>query len=83
MSIASTLISCGQNTAVAKGALKKLMFGVALGVLAAETCLPAVQAQETAASTAENSGADDDRMKKLGVVTVTARRKEETLQERM
>ncbi len=81
MSLVSTLNSRGQKSTAEKGGLKTLMLGVALSVLATEALLPAAKADEPAAPVAQNGDQDEERMRKLGVVTVTARRKEETLQE--
>ncbi len=81
MSLISTLNSRGQKSTAEKGGLKTLMLGVALSVLATEALLPAAKAEEPAAPVAQSGDQDEARMRKLGVVTVTARRKEETLQE--
>ena len=81
MSLVSTSIQPAEKQAVEKSRLKTLMLGVALSVLATEAALPAVMADEPASTTSKDETDDADRMKKLGVVTVTARRKEETLQD--
>ena len=61
--------------------IKSLMCGVALGAFSMEALLPAVFAQEPATVSGQEDEADAERLKMLGVVTVTARRKEESLQD--